>query len=143
MLDLGAKYATIKDLKKYIITPALDDINRHSNLKVELAQVKRGKEITHFVFKYSPKEVEQATRTQANGTKPLIPLFTGHPTYEVDSKAILEDHERLKVKPETKPKKAIASGDKQRITGYHNNNKNIAVHMYTLMLKYHNVNCNN
>jgi plasmid replication initiation protein len=116
MLDLGTKYATIKDLKKYITTPALDDINRHSNLNVEFAQVKRGKEITHFVFKYSPKEVEQATKAKTNGTKPLIPLFNGHPEYTVDSEAILEDHKLLKAKPKTKPKKTLDDSKKQRIT---------------------------
>ena len=117
MLDLGEKYATIKDLKKKIITPALDEINRHSNLKVEFSQIKRGKEITNFVFKYEPKEVKHtAAQTKSNATKHLIPLFTGHPEYPVDSEAVLEDHKRLKTKPEPKPKITLDSDKKSKIT---------------------------
>jgi plasmid replication initiation protein len=117
MLDLGEKYATIKDLKKYIITPALDEINRHSNLKVEFSQIKRGKEITNFVFKYEPKEVKHTATQKTQGTKPLIPLFTGHPEYTVDSEAILDERQRLKEKPKAKVKKALDSDKKSKITG--------------------------
>lgn len=116
-LQLGDKYPRTSDIKKYVVIPSIKDINSFSNLSVEFSQIKRGKEITQFVFKYAPKEVEQATKAKVNGTKQLVPLFTGHPEYTVDTDAVLEDHARLKKKPEPKPKKAIAGGDKQRITG--------------------------
>jgi len=117
MLNLGEKYATIKDLKKKIMTPALAEINKHSNLKVEFSQIKRGREITNFVFKYEPKEVKQTATQETQGTKPLIPLFTGHPTYTVDSEAVLADHQRLKTKPEPKPKKILDRDKKSKIIG--------------------------
>ena len=116
MLDLGEKYSTIKDLKKRIVMPALDDINEHSNVKAELSQEKQGKEITHLIFKYSVKKEAEKPKPKANGTKPLIPLFTGHPEYTVDSEAVLKDHERLKTKPEPKPKKTLDSDKKSKIT---------------------------
>ena len=116
MLDLGEKYSTIKDLKKRIVMPALDDINEHSNVKAELSQEKQGKEITHLIFKYSVKKEAEKPKPKANGTKPLIPLFTGHPEYTVDSEAVLKDHERLKTKPELKPKKTLDSDKKSKIT---------------------------
>ena len=114
MLDLGEKYSTIKDLKKRIVMPALDDINEHSNLEAELSQEKKGKDITHLIFKYSVKK--EAEKPNANATKPLIPLFAGHPEYTVDSEAILADHQQLKTKPEPKPKKVMDSGTKAKIT---------------------------
>lgn len=51
ILQLGDKYPRVIDLKKYVIFPAIADINA-SNLQITFNQVKKGKEITHFVFKY-------------------------------------------------------------------------------------------
>ena len=95
--------------------PALDDINEHSNVKAELSQEKQGKEITHLIFKYSVKK--EAEKPKANGTKQLIPDWHGHPEYTVDSEAVLKDHQRLKTKPEPKPKKTLDSDKKSKITG--------------------------
>jgi plasmid replication initiation protein len=115
MLDLGGKYSTIKDLKKRIVMPALDDINEHSNLEAELSQEKKGKDITHLIFKYSVKK--EAEKPKVNGTKQLIPDWKGHPTYPVDSEAVLADHQQLKTKLEPKPKKTLDSDKKSKITG--------------------------
>jgi plasmid replication initiation protein len=115
MLDLGEKYSTIKDLKKRIVMPALDDINEYSNVKAELDQEKKGKDITHLIFKYSVKK--EAEKPKTNGTKQLIPDWKGHPTYTVDSEVVLANHQQLKAKPEPKPKKVIDSGTKAKITG--------------------------
>jgi plasmid replication initiation protein len=106
-------YPRITDLKKWVIDVAKNEINEHSNIWVKYSQRKAGRTITHFHFEFGLKE---EPKTKTNGTKPLIPLFKGHPEYAVDSEAILEDHKRLKAEPKTKPKKAIAGGDKQRIT---------------------------
>jgi plasmid replication initiation protein len=116
MLDLGEKYSTIKDLKKRIVMPALDDINEYSNVKAELSQEKQGKEITHLIFKYSVKKEAGKPKAKANGTTPLIPLFTGHPEYTVDSEAVLEEHKQLKTKSKPKPKKTLDSDKKSKIT---------------------------
>lgn len=53
ILQLEDKYPAISDLRKYVILPALEDINNFSNLKATFSQVKSGKEITHFIFQYS------------------------------------------------------------------------------------------
>jgi plasmid replication initiation protein len=80
MLDLNGKYAAIKDLKKRVITPALEDINEHSNVKVKLEQEKYGKEITHLIFNYSINGVKN---TKPKITKAYIEkhAFPGE-TYE-------------------------------------------------------------
>ena len=60
------------------------------------------------------KEAEKP-KAKENGTNPLIPLFTGHKEYTVDSEAILKDHARLKTKPAAKPKTGLNDHKKQNI----------------------------
>ncbi len=53
------KYTAIKDLKKYIIDPAVTDINEHSNIWVEYGQRKSGRTVTHFQFRFGLKNQPQ------------------------------------------------------------------------------------
>jgi plasmid replication initiation protein len=105
------------NFKTKVINVALSEINKHSDIWVKYTQRKAGRTITHFLFTFGEKEPKKATATKANGTKPLIPLFTGHPEYTVDSEAVLDEHQRLKEKPEAKVKKALDSDKKLKITG--------------------------
>lgn len=56
------KYSKIGDLKKYILDVAVKEINEHSDMKVSYTQVKRGRNIVGFIFKYQPK-----TKKKPNG----------------------------------------------------------------------------
>ena len=56
LLGLGDKYKAIKDLKAYVIQPAIKDINTHSDLSVSLGQMKAGRRVTHFQFVIKRKE---------------------------------------------------------------------------------------
>ena len=116
-LELDNEYERIDNLKQRVIDPALEEINQHSDIWVKYSQRKTGRKVTHFLFTFGKKETEKTARTKTNGAKQLIPDWKGHPEYTVDNEAVLADHQRLKTKPEPKPKKAIAGGDKQRITG--------------------------
>ena len=64
-MQLGEKYKTTSDLKKFVVLPTVKDINDFSNLKVDIKQIKRGKEIVKFIFKYEPKKIEQPKITKA------------------------------------------------------------------------------
>jgi plasmid replication initiation protein len=64
-LNLGVKYPQTGDLKRYVVLPAVADINKFSNLNVELGQVKKGREINKFIFKYAPKKTEPPKITKA------------------------------------------------------------------------------
>ena len=110
-------YPLIADFKKWVINSSVLEINKHADIWVKYTQRKAGRTITHFIFNFGEKEPKKTTATKANGTKPLIPLFTGHPEYTVDSEAILADHQRLKIKPEPKPPKTLDSDKKSKITG--------------------------
>ncbi len=54
------KYKAIKDFKKYIIDPAIIDINNHSNIWVEYGQRKSGRKITHLQFHFGLKDKSKA-----------------------------------------------------------------------------------
>ena len=115
MLGLIDKYQITAEFKRCVILPAITNIKKTTNItELELDQRRSGRDVTHLIFKYSVKK--EAEKPKANGSKQLIPDFHGHPTYEVDSEAILEDHKRLKTKPEPKPKKTLDSDKKSKIT---------------------------
>ena len=116
MLGLADKYPMTAEFKRCVIFPAIANIKKTTNITdLELDQRRAGREVTHLIFKYSVKK--EAEKPKANGTKQLIPDWNGHPTYTIDSEAVLADHQRLKTKPEPKPKKALDSDKKSKITG--------------------------
>ena len=116
-LQVESNYPRVGDFKKWVVDVAVNEINQHSNIWVNYTQRKAGRTITHFLFAFGEKEPKKTATTKANGTKPLIPLFTGHREYTVDSEAILADHQRLKSKPEPKAKKILDGDKKSKITG--------------------------
>jgi len=60
--DLEAKYKAIKDFKKYVIEPAVSDVNNHSDLWVKQGQRKTGRRVTHLQFQFGPKEDKKAVK---------------------------------------------------------------------------------
>lgn len=67
--QLNSKYPAIKDLKRWVIEPALAQVNEHSPLWVTCSQRKSGRRITHLIFKFGAKDqraVVQKTKTISN-----------------------------------------------------------------------------
>lgn len=60
-LEIENEYERMFDFKKYVIEPAITQINAHSDLQVSYAQRKTGRVVTHFTFSFSPKTLERAT----------------------------------------------------------------------------------
>lgn len=83
--ELEDKYSSIKDLKKYVIDPAVKDINAHSNYQVAWTQRKTGRKVTHLIFEFSEKPSEQ--KPEAKPTKPKGKLINGVPESEILAKA--------------------------------------------------------
>jgi plasmid replication initiation protein len=116
MLGLTEKYLSVFEFKRCVINPAIANIKKTTDITIlEVEQRKTGREVTHLIFKYSVKK--EAEKPKANGTKPLIPLFTGHPEYKEDNNAVLEVHKLIKAASKPKPKKTLDDSKKQRITG--------------------------
>ena len=67
--ELEDKYAAIKDLKKYVIDPAIKDINTHSNYQVSWTQRKTGRKVTHLTFEFSEKQPPAPLKKAVSKTK--------------------------------------------------------------------------
>lgn len=55
-LKLEEHYPSIKDFKRWVLEPAVAQINEHSPLMVSWSQRKTGRKVTHLVFDYTLKE---------------------------------------------------------------------------------------
>lgn len=53
---LNEKYQNIKDFKKWVLEPAIQQINASTNMWVKWDQKKTGRKVTHFVFDFGLKE---------------------------------------------------------------------------------------
>lgn len=55
-LQLEDRYPSIKDFKRWVLDPAVEQINEHSPLMLTWSQRKTGRKVTHLVFDYVPKK---------------------------------------------------------------------------------------
>lgn len=62
-LQLDKKYPAIKDLKKWVILPAVEQVNEHSSLWVKWDQRKTGRRVSHLVFTFGEKAKEKPTKS--------------------------------------------------------------------------------
>ena len=69
--QLGDKYPAIKDFKRWVLDPAVAQINEHSPLQVSWTQRKTGRKVTHIHFKFAPKAKEKPAAVLAE--KPQKP----------------------------------------------------------------------
>jgi plasmid replication initiation protein len=84
--ELGDKYPSIKDLKKYVLDIAVKDINEHSNYQVSWTQRKTGRKVTHFTFEFSEKQALTAEKPK-QVRKVKEKLILGVPESEIKAKA--------------------------------------------------------
>ena len=56
MFKISDSYKSISDLKRWVIEPAIEQINLHSPINVDWKQKKTGRSVTHLVFEFSPKK---------------------------------------------------------------------------------------
>ncbi|TDU18091.1 replication initiator protein [Chromohalobacter marismortui] len=54
-LQLEDRYTNIRDFKRWVITPAIEQINEHSPLWVKWDQRKTGRRVSHLVFTFGEK----------------------------------------------------------------------------------------
>ena len=56
MFQLGTTYNQMSNLKKRVIDPAIKDINTFSDLTIDYENIKTGRKVTGFKFKFKPKK---------------------------------------------------------------------------------------
>ena len=62
LLQLEDRYPVVKDLRRWVLEPAVDQINEHTPLKVNWEQRKTGRRISHLMFTFGPKEPAKLPR---------------------------------------------------------------------------------
>ena len=60
--QLEDRYPSIKDFKKWVLDPAVEQINEHSPLQVSWTQRKTGRKVSHLVFEFGPKKPVKAEK---------------------------------------------------------------------------------
>jgi plasmid replication initiation protein len=61
----------ISDLKKYVIEPAVVNLNKHSNLKVNHTYKKTGRNVTHILFEFKLKPAKKPQKLSKPKPEPV------------------------------------------------------------------------
>lgn len=67
--ELEGRYPSIKDLKKWVLDPAVEQVNQHSPFQVSWIQRKTGRRISHLMFTFGPKK---ALKSAGKQEKPRV-----------------------------------------------------------------------
>lgn len=64
--QLEKKYSSIRDFKRWVLEPAVSDVNEHSDLWVEWGQRKRGRTVSHIQLRFGLKseKADKSRKTQ-------------------------------------------------------------------------------
>lgn len=68
-LQLGEQYPNIRDLKRRVIQPAVDQINEHSPLWAKWDQRKTGRRVSHLIFSFGDKKPEKPQKRRKEKTQ--------------------------------------------------------------------------
>lgn len=94
--QIDDKYSSIKDFKKYVIDPAVKDINTHSNFTVSWTQRKTGRRVTHLTFEFAEKKLPK-TKPKKEKAKDqnTTDIFHGLTDKQIElfSAKLAKDHE--------------------------------------------------
>lgn len=85
--QLNDKYPAIKDLKRWVIEPALAQVNDHSPLWVTWDQRKSGRRITHLIFKFGVKEQKTSSLKKKEKSRPNVKALYGIPMNHIERNA--------------------------------------------------------
>lgn len=85
--ELGDLYPRMFDLKKWVIQPAVDDINNHSNLWCKWSQRKTGRKVTHLQFKFGVKSEKKEKPKPKAKALPAGPVIGGVSKREIEQLA--------------------------------------------------------
>lgn len=67
--QLGGKYPAIKDFKKRVIEPAVEQVNEHSPMWCKWDQRKTGRRVSHLVFTFGEKAPEKPQKPRKGKAK--------------------------------------------------------------------------
>lgn len=68
--QLGDSYPLMADLRRWVIEPAVAQVNQHSPLQVAWTQRKTGRRVSHLLFTFCPKSQPKAGKAVKSAAKP-------------------------------------------------------------------------
>jgi plasmid replication initiation protein len=89
-LQLEGRYPAIKDFKKWVLEPSMEQINELSPLWVKWEQRKTGRRVTHLVFTFGEKKNEKSEKEKTrikSQNKKKEGLIYGIPRSTIEEKA--------------------------------------------------------
>lgn len=84
--ELDASYDRMFDFKKYVINPAVKDINTHSNYQVSWEHRKTGRRVTHLTFTFAEKQPLTPEKPK-RAVKPKEKMILGVAVSEIEKLA--------------------------------------------------------
>ena len=75
-LELKDKYEATKDLRKWVVDTAVDEINEKSPFNVTYEMTKTGRKFTHLVLKFKPKKKNAITAKDVFRDPDTVDMFT-------------------------------------------------------------------
>lgn len=84
--QIEGKYKNIRDFKRWVIEPAVRDVNEHSDLTVTWGQRKRGRTVAFIQFQFAPK-VKPASIPPPRPSGSGGDLIAGIPRYVIEQHA--------------------------------------------------------
>ena len=75
-LELKDKYEATKDLRKWVVDTAVDEINEKSPFNVTYEMTKTGRKFTHLVLKFKPKKKDAITAKDVFRDPDTVDMFT-------------------------------------------------------------------
>lgn len=82
-LELDESYDRMFDFKKYVIDPAVNDMNKNSDYTVSWEQRKTGRRVTHLIFEFAEKTEKKTAKTKAKN-KETADVFQGLTAKQID-----------------------------------------------------------
>jgi plasmid replication initiation protein len=71
VFEIENNYSSISDLKKYVIEPAVANVNKHSNINVTHTYKKTGRNVTHILFQFKLKPVKKPQKLSKPKPEPV------------------------------------------------------------------------
>jgi plasmid replication initiation protein len=98
-LMVDSNYERLDNFKKWVIDVALAQINEYSDLTASYTQRKTGRNVTHLIFTFSPKEQPKPTKAKSKASEPSFLSREYIEKHAQPGESWQQAERRLKAKP--------------------------------------------
>lgn len=92
--QLEGRYGRLADFKRWVIEPAVEQINKHSSLWVKWEQRKAGRRVSHIIFKFGAKASVSSDASGKSSRTPRKPAAKGGELIAGIPRGVIEEHAR-------------------------------------------------